>query len=238
MKRFLLLFLLLLSSGLFAQSLNDYQYVIIPLRYDFMKIDNEYRLNTITKYNLEKMGFQAFYNDNNLPKEIAANSCSVLKVELEKGGSFIWTNMTIVFKDCQNNIVYQSEVGKSKEKDYGKAYTEALDLAFASVYKQNYSYQPIEEKTVETVVAPPKAVVASSVAISENSLKAIPIAGGFNLVDKMQKVVFKLTSTGKSDFYLAQKGTQSGVIFQKETEWFFEYNLEDKLMSEKVEIQF
>ena len=54
----------------------------------------------------------------------------------------------------------------------------------------------------------------------------------------MQKVVFKLTSTGKSDFYLAQKGTQSGVIFQKETEWFFEYNLEDKLMSEKVEIQF
>ena len=37
-----------------------------------------------TKYNLEKMGFQAFYNDNNLPKEIASNSCDALKIDVVK----------------------------------------------------------------------------------------------------------------------------------------------------------
>ena len=238
MKRFLLLTLLLLSSGLFAQSLNDYQYVIVPIRYDFLRTDNEFRLNTITKFNLEKIGFQAFYNDKNLPKEIADNSCKALKVDVVKGGSFIWTDLTIVFRDCQNNIVFQSEVGKSKEKDYAKSYTEALNLAFASVYKQNYSYQPDNQKTVEPIVVSSETVAISSEVIAENSLQAIPITGGFNLVDKMQQVVFKLTSTGKNDFYLAQKGTQSGVIFQKGSTWFFEYNLDDKLMSEKINIQF
>ena len=238
MKRFVLVFLLFFSGGLFAQSLNDYQYVLVPVRFAFMKQDNEHRLNTITKFNLEKMGFQAFYNDKNLPKEIASNSCSVLKVEVEKSGSFIWTNLTIVFKDCQNNIVYQSEVGKSKEKEYEKAYLEALDLAFASVYQQNYSYQPITEKAIEPLVDSTAIAAINSVSTSENLLQAIAISGGFNLVDKKQQVVFKLTSTGKNDFYLAQKGAQSGVIFQKGADWFFEYNLEDKLVSEKIDIQF
>jgi len=129
MKKIILPFLLLFSVGIFAQSLSDYQYVIVPVRYEFMKSDNEYRLSTITKFNLEKIGFQAFYNDNNLPKEIISNACSVLKVEVQKEGSFIWTNLIIVFKDCQNNIVFQSEIGKSKEKEYAKAFPDALNKA-------------------------------------------------------------------------------------------------------------
>jgi len=238
MKKIILAFLLLFSVGIFAQSLSDYQYVIVPVRYEFMKSDNEYRLSTITKFNLEKIGFQAFYNDNNLPKEIISNACSVLKVEVQKEGSFIWTNLIIVFKDCQNNIVFQSEIGKSKEKEYAKAFPDALNKAFVSIYEQNYSYQPKSEKATQPNGTNSETIIDSKVIVNENALKAIKIPGGFNLVDKMQQVVFKLTSTGKNDFYLAQKETQIGVIFQKESDWFFEYDQDGKLISEKVEIQF
>jgi len=238
MRKIILAFLLLFSAGVVAQSLNDYQYVIVPVRYEFMESNNEYRLNTITKFNLEKIGFQAFYTEDNLPKEIMLNACSVLKVEVQKEGSFIWTNLRIVFKDCQNNIVFQSEVGKSKKKEYGKAYSEALEMAFISVNSQNYSYKPVTKDTVQPIVASSETIVVSTVLVNENTLKAIKIPGGFNLVDKMRQVVFKLTSTGKNDFYLAQKETQIGVIFQKESDWFFEYDQDGKLISEKVEIQF
>lgn len=241
MKRILLLLLIVFSNSLFSQSLNDYQYVIVPIRYDFMKNDNEYRLNTITKYNLEKMGFQAFYNDINLPKQIASNTCDALKVDVVKSGSFIWTNLTIVFKDCQNNIVYQSEIGKSKEKDFTKSYTEALEMAFASVYLQGYNYNPSAKKTeIDNVEEklPFETKVVTQKVYSENTLKALAIPGGYNLVDKTENVIFKLTSSGKSDFYLAQKGTQSGLVFQKGTDWFFEFEQNGKLISEKIEIQF
>lgn len=246
MKKIIFAFLILLSNSAITQTLNDYQYVIVPVRFDFMKSDNEYRLNTFTKYNLEKMGFKAFYNNSEIPKEIVSNACEVLKVEVEKSGGFVWTNLTIVFKDCQNNIVHKSEVGKSKEKDFNKAYTEALNLAFASLFELNYSYNgatkslniPVTSTVITSEVTKTSEVIAKPQTTSENSLQALKINGGYHLVDTAQKVVFKLTSIGKSDFFIAQKGNYTGVVFQKEGQWFFEYNNEDKLISEKLEINF
>jgi hypothetical protein len=240
MKKIIFAFLILLSNSIFSQTLNDYQYVIVPVRFDFMKTDNEYRLNTFTKYNLEKMGFKAFYNNTEIPKEIVTNACEVLKVEVEKSGSFIWTNLTIIFKDCQNNIVHKSEAGKSKEKEFNKAYTEALNLALASLYELNYRYngatKSLNIPANSTVIA--SEVITKSQTTTENSLQALKINGGYHLVDTAQKVIFKLTSTGKADFFIAQKGNHSGVVFLKEGQWFFEYNQEDKLISEKLEINF
>jgi hypothetical protein len=246
MKKIIFAFFIFLSNLTFSQTLNDYQYVIVPVRFDFMEKDNEYRLNTFTKYNLEKMGFKAFYNNTKIPKEIVENACEVLKVDIEEVGGFIWTNLTLVFKDCQNNIVHKSEAGKSKEKDFNKAYTEALNLAFASLYELNYSYNgatkslniPANSTVITTEVIETAEVVSKPQSTTENSLQALKINGGYHLVDTAQNVVFKLTSTGKADFFIAQKGKHSGVVFQKEGQWFFEYNQEDKLISEKLEINF
>ncbi|WP_396184138.1 hypothetical protein [Flavobacterium sp.] len=246
MKKIIFAFFIFLSNLTFSQTLNDYQYVIVPVRFDFMEKDNEYRLNTFTKYNLEKMGFKAFYNNTKIPKEIVENACEVLKVDIEEVGGFIWTNLTIVFRDCQNNIVHKSEAGKSKEKDFNKAYTEALNLAFASLYELNYSYNgatkslniPANSTVITTEVIETAEVVSKPQSTTENSLQALKINGGYHLVDTAQNVVFKLTSTGKADFFIAQKGKHSGVVFQKEGQWFFEYNQEDKLISEKLEINF
>ena len=59
MKKIVLLFVLI-SGYAFSQSVNDYQYVIVPAKFNFLKNEDQYRLNTLTKLLLEKYGFKAF----------------------------------------------------------------------------------------------------------------------------------------------------------------------------------
>ena len=84
MKTKFLFLLLLVSSYCFSQSVNDYSAVIVPVKYDFLKEDNQYRLNTLTKFNLQKAGFQAFYITEDRPLEYNSNRCSILNVEVVK----------------------------------------------------------------------------------------------------------------------------------------------------------
>ena len=53
MKSKLIACLLFITSFISAQSVNDYIAVIVPVKFDFQKTENEHRLSTITKYNLE-----------------------------------------------------------------------------------------------------------------------------------------------------------------------------------------
>ncbi|MFZ0597442.1 MAG: hypothetical protein WAM46_10710, partial [Flavobacterium sp.] len=64
--KFLLIALLISVVG-FSQTVNDYKGVIVPLKYDFLKSENQYRMSTMTKANLNKAGFQAFYGNEELP---------------------------------------------------------------------------------------------------------------------------------------------------------------------------
>ena len=63
MKKQFLLLLLLVSGFSFAQSLNDYKTVIVPLKFDFLKSENQYRMSTLSKYNLNKVGFDVYYSN-------------------------------------------------------------------------------------------------------------------------------------------------------------------------------
>jgi len=48
----------------------------------------------------------------------------------------------------------------------------------------------------------------------------------------------KLFKTSLSNFYIGQKDSQQGVVFNKNNQWYFEYYQNDKLISEKMEIKF
>src|SRR6187402_1514033 len=108
MKSKFLFLLLLVSSYGFSQSVNDYSAVIIPVKYDFLKSENQYRLNTLTKFNLQKAGFIAFYSNEDLPAEYS-NRCSRLNVDVLKENGFLVTKLYVVFKDCNGKEVYKSE---------------------------------------------------------------------------------------------------------------------------------
>lgn len=258
MKSRLLFLLLLVSSYSFSQSVNDYAGVIVPLKYDFLKSENQYRLNTLTKFNLQKAGFVAYYTNEMIPEELNVNNrCNLLNVDVLRDNAFLVTKLYVVLKDCFGKVVYKSEVGKSKEKEFEIAYAEALNMAFTSIYALRYKYNgktasviqngmpasSVTPSTASVTVAPVTAAVAVTVPSTSAEpdatiLFAQPIKNGFQLVDSTPKVVMKVYKTTNPSVYQAIKGNVQGVMTLKDNQWFFEYYENDTLMSEKINVKF
>jgi hypothetical protein len=266
MKTRILLLILFIASYSFSQSINDYKGVIIPMKYDFLKTENQYRLQTITKINLQKAGFQAFYATEAIPSDFT-DRCSLLYVDVKKENAFLVTKLYVVFKDCYGAEVFKSAIGKSREKEFETSYSEALNEAFLSVYALQYKYNGntnfspktgITAQSIPAVAAPAVAaipaaavvtipVAAASVLknepiISENKsaglLYAQPTSYGYQLIDSEPKVVMKVYKTSNPASYMATKGSVQGVLVSKDNQWFFEYYQNDKLISEKIEVKF
>jgi hypothetical protein len=249
MKTRFLFLLLFIASYSFSQSVNDYKAVIVPVKFDFLKSENQYRLNTLTKFNLKKAGFEAFYTNEALPMEYS-DRCNVLYLDVKEDNAFLMTKVFITFSDCKGSVVFQSAVGKSKEKDFQLAYTEALNNAFQSVYALNYKYSGAKSNTQPLdVAAPPVAVAPAAVANKSNDINVVTgtaanllfaqaIPNGFQLVDNTPKVVMKIFRTSNAACYIATKGSIEGVLIAKENHWYFEYYQNDKLFSERIEVKF
>lgn len=248
MKKIIYIFLLLSSVQQFAQSLKDYQYVIVPTKFTDFDRENQYRLNTITKNNLEKMGFVTYYENSNIPNEILNRQCDILKVEVVKDNKFIWKKVYVTFTNCQGKLIHQSELGKTKEKDLKLAYPEALEEAFQSLFDLGYQYNETPNNT-KKVISPTitvsteeqKTNVSYPVTETVNNTKLLfaqPTSNGYQLVDSTPKVVYKLFKTDSPSMFLAEKGNQNGVVTLKDGSWFFEYQENEKVVSEKLEIKF
>lgn len=249
MKQIIALFLLL-SSGLLTaqQSINDYEVVIVPIKYSFSNEENQYRLNTISKHNLTSMGFKAFYSNEQLSREIANERCNKLYFDVEKVKSLLVTKLVLVFRDCQNNIVYQTEEGKSREKEYKIAFPEALQNAFLHLKEQQYAYngkngninitENYAKEEVKPSVATQAPISSAQIKESEDFLYAQQITNGYQLVDKTPKVVLKIYKTSQPDYFTAQGDGINGALLKKNGEWFLEYYKNDQPVSEKLLIKF
>lgn len=249
MKKIVLLLALLITGAAFAQSesVNNYKYVIVPERFDFFKEANKYNLNSLTKMAFEKYGFVVLFDNEQMPPEIALNRCGALYGNLINDSNMLSTVITIVLKDCTGKVLFTSEKGKSKEKDYKKAYYAATREASASL--ANLAYQYVGDANSATAVTSHPAVKptapvsntspATPVPVNnENQLFAQPITNGYQLVDATPKVVLKIYKTSQPDSYSAQGDGKNGVVFKKGNDWFFEYYVNDKLVSEKLNIKF
>jgi hypothetical protein len=243
MKKLVFVFVLF-SSFCFAQNVNHYKAVIVPLKFDFIQKNNQYRLCTVSKVNLVNAGFTVFYANEILPKEYN-DRCELLYYDIVKENAFLATKFHIELKDCSGNLIYKSESGYTKEKDTELAYSKALDEAFVSVNNLHYKYEKLnvakpvvtlKEDVVPVVVSPVTTPIIEKSA--SNLVYAQATATGYQLVDASPKVIFKLYTTSKSDVCLATKGTIQGVFIQKDKEWFFEYYENEKLVSEKVAVKF
>jgi hypothetical protein len=247
MKKGILFLLLFIASYGFSQSVNNYKSVIIPLKFDFTKTENQYRLATLSKFNLNKAGFEAYYTNETIGEEFN-NRCNLLYFDVVKEKSFLTTKLHVVFKDCNDKIIFQSETGISKEKDFQLAYTEALNKAFVSVFALKYKYNGIDtsskQQVITTVAVPVVAPTKSSNETNSidrnnpNLFYAQPITNGFQLVDNSPKVVMKVFKTSNVNCYIAIKGSSQGVLIAKDNQWFFEYYQNDTLISEKIDVKF
>lgn len=139
MKKVLILLISLYSALSFAQRINEYEFVIIPTKFEFQRTEHEYRLNDFLKNRLADFGFQTFYNTDQI-NDIYSDPCLCLTVNVVNVSNIFLTKLQIVFKDCNNAIVFQSVIGTSEEKDRYEYFNEALTNALKSVKDLNYKF--------------------------------------------------------------------------------------------------
>lgn len=126
-----------LSFGALGQNtIYDYHYVEVPDQFEFLKGKDQYQVNSLTVFLLKKYGFNA-YLTSNMPLYLQKIPCKGLKAEVQSSESFLTTKSYVVFKDCFGNVVFTSESGRSKEKDYRKAYHASVRGAFESIAALN-----------------------------------------------------------------------------------------------------
>ena len=243
MKKLVFVFVLF-TSFCFGQNINNYKAVIVPLKFDFIQKNNQYRLCTLSKINLTNAGFTVFYANEILSKEYN-DRCELLYYDIVKENAFLATKFHIELKDCSGNLIYKSETSYTKEKETELAYSKALDGAFESIYKLNYNYEKIPvtppvvalKNEVVPVVSSPVSTAIIEKSVS-NLVYAQATQNGYQLVDASPKVVYKLYKTSRSDLYIAMKGNSQGVFIQKDNQWYFDYYENEKLVSEKVVVKF
>jgi hypothetical protein len=245
MKKMLLFLILFVSVSAFSQSINDYKYVIVPIKYDFLKENDRYGLNTSTKLLLQKYGFIAYLSNEEIPMEVNNNRCSYLTASLEEDNGMFSTKVKVVLKDCKDKVVYETEYGSSRDKQLSPAYNEALRMAAKSFDKLKYKYNDgngaMNKAPTSVTTIPVKNIETPKSSSTENSgifYTAKPVANGFQVVDKDQNVVMSLYNSSQKNMYLAQKGAINGVVILKENQWYFEYSENGNLVSEAINLKF
>ena len=164
-KYFAFLITCFVTMGAFAQTnLNSYKYVIVPNKFDFLKEKDQYQLNSLTNFLFNKYGFEALMEGESYPEDLAKNRCLALRSDVIKDSGMFKTKLSIEIKDCNDQVVFTSEVGESREKEYKTAYNQALREAFKSIEALNYKYKPSDKVTsLEVKESPAKNEVAQEI---------------------------------------------------------------------------
>ena len=168
---FLLLFVFISVSA--QSSLNNYKYVIVPKKFDFLKEADQYQLNSLTKFLLDKENFTTFFDDEDFPEDLVKDRCLALEAKVIDDSGLFKTKLTVQLEDCRKNILFISRQGDSKEKEYQKAYYEALREAFQTFQTINYTYNP-QQKDFQDNVKPEKQTVLQELPM-EKPVNAEPI---------------------------------------------------------------
>jgi len=154
MKNFAILVLVLFSINLVAQ---QNKVIIISNKYEFQKEKNTYNINTMLKAILVSNNYQVFFDDEELPFEIAQNKCNALTGVLIDNSNLLVRKIKFQIRDCQNNLLFETAEVKTREKDIQNAYIETIKLLSPELKK--YDATVIQEKEVvatEELVDTPK----------------------------------------------------------------------------------
>ena len=134
-------------------SINNYKYVIVPEAFGIFDEPNQYNLNALMEFLFNKHGFEA-YMETEPPADINPNgSCNAMYASLLKDSGLFKTKLQVQLKDCFGKVVYTSEMGESREKDYKTAYQMALRDALKDLDELAYTYEPITTDSKKIVVA-------------------------------------------------------------------------------------
>ena len=254
-KKIYILLFLLMSTSLLCQNLDQYKYVVVANKFDFLKKPDQYQTSSLTKFLLEKKGFIVFLDNEKYPEEVVNNRCLMLSADVLEESTMFTTKTAIQFKDCYGKVVYKSKLGKSKLKEYKKAYQEAIRAAYATMEDLEYSFNPVkekEQKEAKSVEVVPVSKISSEIinnTSKENEEKikveskttieilyAQKLENGFQLVNTKPEVVFKVLNTNLNQVYLIEG--RSGIFYKVGESWLAEYYENNKLVQKMYQVKF
>lgn len=135
-----MLVFLVMTSTVLAQKINRYKYAIIPETYEFTGEKDQYQLNSLTKFLLKKEGFNTLMTTEKTPEDLKMDPCLAFNTRVKDNSGIFVTKLVLIFEDCSGEEVFRSKEGRSREKEFKKAYHEALRDAFESIEELNYNY--------------------------------------------------------------------------------------------------
>ena len=130
-------------------NLDQYKYVSVPNRFDFIKSSDQFQISSLAKFLLTKNKFTVLENLEKYPADLAANQCLLLNLNVEQIKGFLKTKLEVQFLNCKNQVVFKSDIGMSREKDFKTAYHQALRAAFSSVSEANSMKQLIQSRPMK-----------------------------------------------------------------------------------------
>lgn len=213
-----LLFFALISFNSIAQAVNEYKYVIVPDRYSWAGAADKYQVNSLTTFLFKKYGFEAYQLGEILPSDMNAGACNALTADVTEDSSILRTKLKVILKNCKGEIVFISDEGTSKEKEYKKAYHEALRSAFLSIKELEYTY-----------VGSSKSVKEESNNLSTPSTTSVDVQKDESVQEvakvleapKVPEVVTTTQKVTTVDRYISQDGTYRLEV-SKESLVFYE----------------
>lgn len=150
-KFFSIIITCFIISSVYSQTnLNEYKYVIVPNKFDFLREKDQYQMNSLAEFLFKKYGFNPIIEGEEYPDDLTRNRCLALRSDVLKDKGMFKTKLQVELKDCNDHVVYTSPTGESREKEYNKAYQEALRNAFKPFEAMHYSYKPKENVTAIT----------------------------------------------------------------------------------------
>jgi len=157
MKKLLLILLCfpMIGFGQDASIFNQFKYIYLPpLKYQNGGIDI-FGINTKAEKELKYYGFNVI-SDWNIPEEVSINSCLAIACIISHpspkpaAGFGGWNRVNIVFKDCQENIIYSTSGsynrGFSVSHDFAVATKKALEFFNGYKYKYDESANTLNPK--------------------------------------------------------------------------------------------
>lgn len=226
-------------------NLDQYKYVSVPNRFDFMKSSDQFQISSLAKFLLTKNKFTVLENLEKYPADLAANQCLLLNLNVEQIKGFLKTKLEVQFLNCKNQVVFKSDIGMSREKDFKTAYHQALRAAFSSVSEVNYKFN----ETVDTVstneepisVKPAVSTVAVSTPMQATDLSSSKLTSeilmtqtsyGFDIKDADGIVVYSLYQTMSDGIYIIDK--LPGIVYKRGNRFVREYISNQKIIIEPL----
>jgi len=152
--------MLLGLTAVAQKELNAYKYIIIPSRFDFQKVANEYGVNLLLKYKFQQLGFESYLDTDDIPQEVRTNTCLYASPVLYAKSNMFKTVVSIELFDCTKKSLYKTQEGSSNSKNFKVSYNQAVREALKSFGDYKLDYSPKQE-TVQLELKDTNVIVSS-----------------------------------------------------------------------------